>query len=128
MWDTWEFYEKDVVKVTLKNSSPTTQQFEQFLQRILITIRRAERLGIVFDGAQIPSVTMSQVMAVVKFMKEHKNDIRDKFFASAIVIGSLLVDAALRFAFKLQPPSAPNLITRSVQEAMTFVSTAAEKK
>jgi hypothetical protein len=121
-WDTWKFYKNNVAKVTFANAAPTDKQYQDMLDRLLYAIEHRDRIGVIFDGSQIPSVTFSQGMKTVKFLKSNETLIQQKFFASSVIVSSNVVKNVLNFVFKIQPPKSPNLITQSSKEATDFVN------
>lgn len=120
-WDSWKFYTNDVCLVTLSNFKPTDKHFEDMLERFEHLIENKERVGIIFDASNLPTVSFRQGLMVVKFLKKHHDTIKKKFFGSAVVVSSSIVKNVIQFVLKIQPPAAPNTITESFEDGMKFV-------
>ena len=117
----FNIYKGLYVHVRLTMASPTIEQFKTFLDGMLQILDRNEKMCMLVDSTAVKSAPLSAAWAVIEFMKANRTQFQKLSNGTAIVVGNETVANLLNFAFKVQPPTSPYLVSVDIDTANAFV-------
>jgi hypothetical protein len=116
-------YKDHVVHITLTNNVLLTEVQEVLAIITKLLDKEKPFVFIVDTSGSNGAPPISTGIVIVKWMRKNKQKIIKTLSASSIVFKSAKISALLTWVFTKQKPSAPNLITTSLDDAIKFTKT-----
>ena len=101
---------------------PTLQQQEQYLRRTLAYLRQGEKFFSILDTRQVRMMTADHRRKVAEFQLEHEALLRSQVLGCASVIDSPVMQLASSIILFFRPPPYPHVTTRTLPEAVRWVT------
>ncbi len=106
---------------------PTQEQWAAFMRDFAELLSGDAPFAILFDLTHAKLVSMSMIQEFASFMKTHDESLKKKIIASAVVSASVLVRSLLDIIFTFRKPAKPNIVTKHVDKATTFLVNACQE-
>jgi len=109
-----------LISVTFEKNV-TTEDFSKFICILDRFVNEKSPFAIYVDTRQCGAVPFQIGKMLGSWMKKRKPDIPGVLIASAIVLSSSVIVGLVNLAFKIQPPSSLNIVTRDENRAQKFI-------
>lgn len=117
----FSMYNGLLVHIKFGKVSPTSEQFETFLNDLLKVLQNQKQFTLFVDASEMGHVPFSFTLVAAMFLRNHRALFEQYCLASSVFITSAMVRGLLNAVFTLQPPVSPNMIVANASEGMQFL-------
>jgi hypothetical protein len=103
------------------NKEMTEKDFNELLSIFNKCLTRQKPFAFIVDASESTLAPFTCAIKLVSWMKNNKSDIKKYLIASCLITNYTKLIEIIRWVFKQQPPSSPNIITKNIEEGREYI-------